>query len=141
MLRDYCYSYDGRGLRQLRHDPQWRHGTCFNLAIALNYDSIPSAALGDNDPTIPQRDVLVIDWLETNGSVGVACWLLLMTKKLSLSVEEQAFKSELIKAGIVPAHAARVAKLLTNALANNSLAPEDHYLIQEVCSQWLSQQR
>ncbi len=54
---------------------------------------------------------------------------------------EKEFSSELIKAGIDPARAARVAKLLTNALASNSLAPEDHHLIQEVCSQWLSQQR
>ncbi len=66
-----------------------------------------------------------------------------MTKKLPLSVEEQeqAFNSELIKAGIDSERAARVANLLTNALAHNSLAPEDHHLIQEACSQWLSQQR
>ncbi len=65
-----------------------------------------------------------------------------MAKQLPLSIEEQeqAFKSELIKAGIDIHRAARVAKLLTSALANDSLAPEDHHLIQEVCSQWLSQQ-
>ncbi len=64
-------------------------------------------------------------------------------KRLPLSgrEQEQVFQFELIKVGIDRQRAARVAQLLSQALATDSLTPEDQQLIQEVCQQWFSQRK